>query len=69
MGYKMGHYPKAKNIPITEFSEKKFKKYNVNNGILLYCNAGQRSRYAAELLSSYGFTKVYYIDGLYISLK
>jgi rhodanese-related sulfurtransferase len=69
MEYKMGHYPRAKNIPVTEFSKNKFRKFDMNQGILLYCNTGQRSRRAAELLTGYGFKKVYYIDGLYTSLK
>jgi phage shock protein E len=67
--YNIGHYPRAKNIPISEFSERKFNKFNKNQGILVYCNTGQRARRAAELLENYGFTKVYYIDGLYSSLN
>jgi rhodanese-related sulfurtransferase len=66
--YNMGHYPKSKNIPVTEFTKDKLKKYNIQDGILVYCNTGSRARLGAEYLTGYGFTKVYYIDGTYTTL-
>jgi len=37
-------------------------------GLLVYCNTGQRARFAAEKLEGLGFKDVYYIAGLYTSL-
>ena len=37
-------------------------------GILVYCNTGQRARFAAEKLASLGFQDVVYIDGSYRTL-
>lgn len=67
--YELGHYPYSMHIPVTSFDKAKFKNMNKNNGILVYCNTGQRARRAAELLTSYGFKKVFYIEGTYKSLK
>lgn len=67
--YNMGHYKGSVNIPITSFSRNKVKKMNKDDDILVYCNTGQRARRGAELLRSYGFQKVYYIDGTYKSLQ
>lgn len=63
--FNMGHYPKSKNIPIQSFSIRKFANFEKTSSILVYCNTGQRARRAAELLRSYGFKKVYYIEGTY----
>jgi len=37
-------------------------------GLLVYCNTGQRARFAAEKLEDLGFKDVYYIAGHYSSL-
>lgn len=66
--YNLGHYPRAKNVSILDFDKEKFEKMNKKDGILVYCNTGQRARRGAELLKSYGFEKVYYIAGSYKSL-
>lgn len=65
--WNMGHHKDAIHIPATEFRKDnpKFKNIIRSAGILLYCNTGQRSRYSAELMRSYGFKHVYYlISGL-----
>lgn len=67
--YKMGHYKGAINIPITSFSRRKVNKLDKEDGVLVYCNTGQRARRGAELLRSYGFQKVYYIEGTYKSIQ
>ena len=33
--------------------------------VLVYCNTGQRARYAANKLDKLGFSEVVYIDGTY----
>jgi rhodanese-related sulfurtransferase len=70
----MGHYPMATHIPITSFSEKNPRIMRLlsqsSGGILTYCNTGQRSRRAAELLRSYGArVPVYYLVDSYGNLK
>lgn len=68
--WNMGHYPRAKHIPVSELNEnnKILKRISKNDGILVYCNTGQRARRAAETLKSYGFKNVYYISNTYKSL-
>ena len=65
--YRMGHYPKALHIPVDKMNEKTTTELP-KRGILVYCNTGQRARFAAEKLESLGFKDVYYIAGLYTSL-
>ena len=67
MEYRAGHYPKAVHIPVNKIN----KKTTANlpkKGILVYCNTGQRARFAVEKLEGLGFKEVYYIAGLYSSL-
>lgn len=69
MEYNLGHYPDALHIPTAKLdSEIERQVPNKNKGILVYCNTGQRSRYAADLLKSKGYTNVRYITGPYWSL-
>ena len=67
--WKLGHYKSAIHIPVSGFTKKKFNKFNKNDGVLVYCNTGQRARNAAEKLKSYGFKNVYYISSTYKSLE
>lgn len=68
--WNMGHYPRAKHIPVLELNQnnKYLNRMSKNDGILVYCNTGQRARRAAETLKSYGFKNVYYISNTYKSL-
>lgn len=66
--YNLGHYPDAKHIPVTQMSASKFRTMTKQDGILVYCNTGQRARRAAENMRSYGFENVYYIKGTYSSI-
>jgi rhodanese-related sulfurtransferase len=63
MEWNMGHHKDAIHVPVTEFraDHPKFRNISRNAGVLLYCNTGQRARYAAELMRSYGFKNVYYL--------
>ena len=65
--YKNGHYPGALSIPVTTIDEKTTKGLP-KSGLLVYCNTGQRARFASEKLMNLEYTKVYYIAGLYTSL-
>lgn len=69
MEYKLGHYPEAVHIPTAKLAEEiETKLPNKNVGILVYCNTGQRSRYAADMLKAKGYKNVRYISGPYWSL-
>jgi rhodanese-related sulfurtransferase len=63
-----GHYPGAVHMPVNVISAERLKKFDKNDGILTYCNTGQRSRAGAEKIASFGFKKVYYIDGTYSTI-
>lgn len=65
--YRMGHYPRALHIPVDKINEKTTTELP-KKGILVYCNTGQRARFAAEKLEELGFEDVYYIAGLYTSI-
>jgi len=70
----LGHYPTARHIPITSFSDKNPRIQELvaqsSGGILVYCNTGQRSRRGAELLRSYGArVPVYYLVDSYWNLQ
>lgn len=67
--WNLGHFKGAKHIPTGDISEKTLKGIPKVDTILVYCNTGQRARMAAEKIRSYGYKKVYYIEGTYKSLK
>lgn len=65
-----GHYKNSLHIPIQNINKNILNKKipNKNDGILVYCNTGQRARNGAEKLVSYGYSNVYYIDNVYTCL-
>src|SRR6056300_795003 len=65
--YRAGHYPRALHIPVDKINEKTTSELP-KSGLLVYCNTGQRARFAAEKLTELGFKQVYYISGYYTSL-
>jgi rhodanese-related sulfurtransferase len=69
--WKMGHHPLAEHIPVSDINKKTMQNRGIftNEGILVYCNTGQRARYASERLVQLGFKKVYYIDGTYENIE
>lgn len=69
MEYKLGHYPEAVHIPTAKLADEvETKLPDKTKGILVYCNTGQRSRYAADVLKKKGYQNVRYITGPYWSL-
>jgi rhodanese-related sulfurtransferase len=62
--YRAGHYPRALHIPVDKINEKTTSELP-KTGLLIYCNTGQRARFAAEKLYELGFKQVYYIAGTY----
>ena len=65
--YRAGHYPRALHIPVDKINEKTTMELP-KKGLLVYCNTGQRARFAAEKLEELGFEDVYYIAGTYKGL-
>ena len=69
MEYNLGHYPEALHIPtgnLNNFVETAIP--NKDTRILVYCNTGQRARYATDLLRAKGYKNVNYIAGSYLTL-
>lgn len=67
--YNLGHYPEAVHIPTALLKDEVEQRLqDKTKGILVYCNTGQRSRAAADLLKAKGYTNVRYITGPYWSL-
>jgi rhodanese-related sulfurtransferase len=65
--FNMGHYPGAINVPVNRIQDASLL-HLARDGVLVYCNTGQRARYAAQKLRKLGFQNVYYIAGTYHSL-
>lgn len=66
--WNIGHHPTAINIPVSQINEDTLRVFQKNDGILVYCNTGQRARYASEKIKSYGFENVYYIATTFHSI-
>ena len=69
MEYNLGHYPGAVHIPTAKLADQvEHTLPDKTKPVLVYCNTGQRSRYAADLLKKKGYEKVRYITGPHWSL-
>ena len=66
--YRAGHYRGALHIPVNKINKKTTAELP-KKGLLVYCNTGQRARFAAEKLIELGFKDVYDIAGHYSSLN
>ena len=67
--YNLGHYPESLHIPTGELNDRIERSVpNKDAKILVYCNTGQRSRAAAELLHAKGYKETRYIVSPYWSL-
>lgn len=70
MEYNLGHYPGAAHVPVAEIAASVPRMFpDKQTKILVYCNTGQRSRYAAELLQGLGYKNTRYIAGSYMTLR
>jgi phage shock protein E len=69
MEYNLGHYPEAVHIPTQALQDQVETLIpDKNTHILIYCNTGQRARYATDLLKAKGYKNVHYIAGSYLGL-
>tara|TARA_Y100000389_G_scaffold204361_1_gene256468 strand:+ start:11170 stop:11547 length:378 start_codon:yes stop_codon:yes gene_type:complete len=69
--YQNGHFEGSKHIPVHLISKSKLKNSGINksDSVLVYCNTGQRARFAAEKMMRLGYKNVKYIPGTYTSLQ
>ena len=63
--YDQGHYPNSIHLPVNKISTETVKNLNKTTGTLVYCNTGQRARYAVNKLVKLGLTNIFYIDGTF----
>lgn len=62
--YQQGHIKNAKNINIYDPNfEKDIQKLDKSKPVYIYCRSGNRSRSAAQVLSSNGFKTIYDLQG------
>ena len=62
--YKEGHLPKSINIPLYDISTKiENEIQNKETTIIAYCQSGNRSRKAVEILLKNGYKNLYSIEG------
>jgi phage shock protein E len=66
----LGYYPGSVHIQSADLVQAMPTKYpNKDITIIAYCNTGQRSRRAADILHSLGYRNAYYITGPYTTLE
>lgn len=56
--FRMGHIPKAINIPLDKMDKIKSQIKNLDSVIYMYCASGARSGQACNYLSGLGYTNV-----------
>jgi rhodanese-related sulfurtransferase len=60
----VGHVPGAINIPLPEL-EKRLDEIRSDNGVLVYCINGSRTRQAEPILFMHDFDDVYHLEGAF----
>ena len=62
--FEEGHIKGAKNINVkSEAFVTEIEKFSKSDTILVYCRSGRRSLYAAQVMVSFGFQKIYDLEG------
>lgn len=73
--WNLGQHTNAIHFPNGSINEESIKRvlpsFNVKkeDGILVYCNSGQRARKASNKLNEAGYKNVFYIAGHYSSIE
>lgn len=62
----VAHIPGAINIPLTEL-ENRLDEISNDNGVLIYCINGSRTRQAEPILYAHGFENIYHLEGAFYS--
>ena len=62
--YEQGHIQGAKNIDVrAETFITEIQELSKSDTLLVYCRSGSRSLYAAQVMVSFGFKKIYDLEG------
>ena len=62
--YRGGHIPGSKNVPLQAIDKVTSVAENKDTVLFVYCHSGARSRQAAAVLQSMGYTNVTNIGGI-----
>ncbi len=62
--YKEGHIPGSKNIPLASLAQTGAVTFQKDTPLFVYCYSGGRSRQAADILKSMGYTNVKNLGGI-----
>ena len=62
----VAHVPGAINIPLVEL-EKRLDEISNDNGVLIYCINGSRTRQAEPILYANNFDDIYHLEGTFYS--
>jgi rhodanese-related sulfurtransferase len=62
--YGVAHIPGAVNIPVEEL-EDRLAEVRSDNGVLIYCINGSRTRQAEPILYAHGIDNVYHLEGTF----
>lgn len=60
----VGHVPGAVNIPLEELEER-LEEVRHDNGVLIYCINGSRTRQAESILYTHDIDNVYHLEGAF----
>jgi len=60
----VGHVPGAINIPLEELEER-LEEFRHDNGVLIYCINGSRTRQAEPVLYTHDIDNVYHLEGTF----
>ena len=68
--FKEGHIQGAQNINIKDDNFiTAIQKLSPSDTLLIYCRSGRRSLYAAQVMVSFGFQKIYDLEGGFLNWK
>ena len=66
--YEEGHIEGAQNINVkSEAFVTEIEKLSKSDTLLVYCRSGRRSLYAAQVMVSFGFQKIYDLKGGFLN--
>lgn len=66
--YEEGHIEGAQNIDVKSGAfVTEIEKLSKSDTLLVYCRSGRRSLYAAQVMVSFGFQKIYDLEGGFLN--